>query len=233
MIYCMSDIHGDYEKYRRMLETISLREEDTLYILGDVVDRGSEPVPILLDMMQRSNVRPVLGNHEYMAVLCLRALVKKITEETISEFSAETVRDLCNWQQEGGQMTLEGFRRLDAARRKAVLEYLLEFELYEEVTVNGNRYLLAHAGPEHFSENRPPWDYGLHEWTWTRLDYTRRYYKDRFLVTGHTPVACIPGNTQKDSIFRANGHIAIDCGCGSGGTLGAICLDTGETFYVR
>ena len=37
MIYCMSDIHGDYEKYRRMMETITLRKEDTLYILGDVV----------------------------------------------------------------------------------------------------------------------------------------------------------------------------------------------------
>ena len=100
MIYCMSDIHGDYEKYRRMLEAIPLRGQDTLYILGDVVDRGPEPVPILLDMMQRPNVRPVLGNHEYMAVLCLRALVKEVTEETIAELSAETVRDLWNWQQE-------------------------------------------------------------------------------------------------------------------------------------
>ena len=81
MIYCMSDIHGDYEKYRRMLETISLCGEDTLYILGDAVDRGPEPIPILLDMMQRPNVRPVLGNHEYMAALCLCALVKKITEK--------------------------------------------------------------------------------------------------------------------------------------------------------
>lgn len=233
MIYCMSDIHGDYEKYRRMLETIQLKETDTLYILGDVADRGPEPVSILLDMMKRPNVRPILGNHEYMAVLCLRVLTKEVTEETIAEFSAEAIRDFWNWQAEGGRSTLEGFRRLDAVRRREVLEYLLEFELYEEVTVNGNWYLLAHAGPKNFSENRPLWDYGLHEWIWTRLDYTKRYYKDRFLVTGHTPVAHIPGNTQKDSIFRANGHIAIDCGCGTGGTLGAICLDTGETFYIK
>lgn len=233
MIYCMSDIHGDYEKYRRMLETIPLREEDALYILGDVVDRGPEPIAVLLDMMKRPNIRSILGNHEYMAVLCLRTLVKEITEETMVDLPAETRRDFVNWQQEGGASTLDGFLRLDAAQRKEVLEYLLEFELYEEVTVNGNRYLLAHAGPEHFSENRPLWDYGLHEWIWTRLDYTKRYYQDRFLVTGHTPVARIPGNKRKDSIFRANGHIAIDCGCGSGGTLGAICLDTGETFYVR
>ena len=37
--YVMSDIHGEYEKYCRMLEKIALSEEDTLYILGDVVDR--------------------------------------------------------------------------------------------------------------------------------------------------------------------------------------------------
>ena len=59
MIYCMSDIHGDYEKYRRMLETIQLKETDTLYILGDVADRGPEQVSILLDMMKRPNVRPI------------------------------------------------------------------------------------------------------------------------------------------------------------------------------
>lgn len=232
MTYCISDIHGDYEKYRRMLKTIQLCEEDTLYILGDVVDRGPEPIPILLDMMKRPNVRPILGNHEYMAVLCLRPLTREITGETISELSAENLQELLNWQKEGGLTTLEGFRRLDKGQRAEVLEYLLEFQLYEELTVNGKQYLLAHAGPENFAEDRLLWDYGLHEWIWTRLDYTRRYYKDRFLVTGHTPVAHIPGNAQKDSIFRANGHIAIDCGCISGGRLGAICLDTGEAFYV-
>ena len=233
MIYCMSDIHGDYEKYCRMLEIIRLREEDRLYILGDVVDRGPEPIQILLDMMQRFNIRPILGNHEYMAVLCLHALTKEVTEETIAELSAENIKDLLNWQQEGGLPTLEGFCRLDVTQRKEVLEYLLEFELYEELTVNGTRYLLAHAGPKNFSGDRPLWDYGLHEWIWTRLDYTKRYYKDRLLVTGHTPVANICGNTQKDSIFCVNGHIAIDCGCGSGGALGAICLNTGETFYIK
>ena len=233
MIYCISDIHGDYEKYCRMLETIRLKDEDTLYILGDAADRGPDPVAVLLDMMKRPNIRPILGNHEYMAALCLRALPKRSTEQTLADLPAETHRDLAHWRQEGGASTLDGFLQLDAARRKEVLEYLLEFELYEEVTVKGTRYLLAHAGPKNFSEDRPLWDYGLHEWIWTRLDYTKRYYKDRFLVTGHTPVTCIPGNTQKDSIFCANGHIAIDCGCGFGGALGAICLDTGETFYVR
>ena len=36
MIYAMSDIHGCYEKYRDMLETIKFAADDTLYVLGDV-----------------------------------------------------------------------------------------------------------------------------------------------------------------------------------------------------
>ena len=36
----MSDIHGEYDKYLAMLEQIDLSEDDTLYVLGDVVDRG-------------------------------------------------------------------------------------------------------------------------------------------------------------------------------------------------
>ena len=51
MIYAVSDLHGCYEKYRNMLETIQFRETDTLYILGDVVDRGDGGMKILLDMI--------------------------------------------------------------------------------------------------------------------------------------------------------------------------------------
>lgn len=37
---------------------------DVLYILGDVVDRGPEPMKILNDMSMRINVFPILGNHD-------------------------------------------------------------------------------------------------------------------------------------------------------------------------
>ena len=42
MTYVMSDIHGHYDKYREMLETIEFAADDTLYVLGDVLDRGSD-----------------------------------------------------------------------------------------------------------------------------------------------------------------------------------------------
>ena len=49
MIYVMSDIHGCYEKYLKMLNKIKFSSDDTLYILGDVVDRGPEGMKALLD----------------------------------------------------------------------------------------------------------------------------------------------------------------------------------------
>lgn len=45
--YVMSDIHGNYKKFRLMLERIDFKEEDTLYILGDVIDRGTKGLSIL------------------------------------------------------------------------------------------------------------------------------------------------------------------------------------------
>ena len=61
MIYAMSDIHGCYEKYRDMLETIKFAADDTLYVLGDVLDRGPDGFKILLDMAARPNVVGLLG----------------------------------------------------------------------------------------------------------------------------------------------------------------------------
>ena len=54
MIYAMSDIHGQYEQFLTLLEQIGIRKEDTLYILGDVVDRGPESMKILKYMMAHS-----------------------------------------------------------------------------------------------------------------------------------------------------------------------------------
>ena len=64
MIYVMSDLHGCFDKYLLMLEKIKLSEKDTLYILGDVVDRGADGVRILLDIAKRKNVVMLRGNHD-------------------------------------------------------------------------------------------------------------------------------------------------------------------------
>lgn len=84
MTYAMSDIHGEYEKYKKMLELIAFSKDDELYVLGDIVDRGNEPIKVLLDMMERPNVFPIMGNHDLLALDILRKLSVDITEENYS-----------------------------------------------------------------------------------------------------------------------------------------------------
>lgn len=50
MIYAVSDIHGCYEQYKELLNKTGFSGNDTLYVLGDVLDRGPEPIQILADI---------------------------------------------------------------------------------------------------------------------------------------------------------------------------------------
>ena len=50
MIYAVSDLHGRYDRYRQLLDKLDLGEQDTLYVLGDALDRGPEGFRILWDM---------------------------------------------------------------------------------------------------------------------------------------------------------------------------------------
>lgn len=39
--FVVSDIHGEYELFIRLLEEIHLKETDTLYVLGDIRQRSA------------------------------------------------------------------------------------------------------------------------------------------------------------------------------------------------
>lgn len=227
MTYVMSDVHGCYREYRQELEKIAFSDADLLYIIGDIVDRGPQPMRVLLDMMERPNVIPLLGNHDWMAVCCLRSLIVEG-----SGVFGQNDGDLIQWWDQGGLTTLEDFYRLSKEEQRRVLAYLGKFQRYEEQTVNGGRYVLVHGGLGGFSPSRPLEDYALNALIWDRPDYGRVYFPDKYLVTGHTPTQFIQDNPRPDFIYRANNHIAIDCGCVFGGRLGAVCLDTGEEYYV-
>ena len=84
MRYIISDIHGCYEQYQKLLEKINFTKEDVLYVLGDVVDRGPEPIRVLRDMMNRPNVIFILGNHDFIMYSIMKKMSVEITEENYS-----------------------------------------------------------------------------------------------------------------------------------------------------
>lgn len=232
MVYICSDIHGQYEKYLQIFEEISLSQEDTLFILGDVIDRGEGGVDILMDMMYRFNVIPLMGNHEYMALNILKKLQEEITEDNLASFDDDFMTSLITWFENGGTSTLEAFKKLPNEDRESIVEYLEEFALFDEVNVDGQDYVLVHASLDHFHPDRPLSDYAIHELLWNSADYSRKYFEDKILITGHTPVSEILGDPTADKIHQNQNHIALDCGCGYGENLGVLCLNTMEEFYI-
>ena len=65
MIYCVSDIHGEYDLFCRLLERIRFSAADELYVLGDMTDKGPQTVKLCDFLRKESNIHCIAGNHEY------------------------------------------------------------------------------------------------------------------------------------------------------------------------
>lgn len=231
-VYAMSDIHGKYDLFMELLEQIQLKDSDTLYVLGDILDRGPHPIKTLLKLMEMPNAVCIVGNHELMALECLEFLSREITEDSINELDDEVFQGVMSWVYNGGKTTIKEFHELDKEMQKEVIEFIKDFEVYVRLSAGGREHLLVHAGLGNFRPDKPMEEYSLHELVWTRPDYNVRYFDDVYVVSGHTPTFSIKGEQLPGRIIKKNNHIAIDCGSFvPGGRLAAICLDTGEEFY--
>lgn len=212
MIYVCSDIHGCYDRYLRLLEEIELRDSDVLYILGDVLDReGNGGIDILQDIIDTPNVKLILGNHEEIALEGMEFLINTQIKNVsnISDLPEYVKVMLTEWINLGGMPTIDAFRELPRREQERIVRFLSNRCLTcAEIAVNGTDFVLCHD---------------------------ESYYDDIYdavLITGHTPTRFINDNPNPDYIWRGGEHWHIDCGCGYGGRLGAVCLETGEEFYV-
>ena len=55
-IYVLSDLHGHYNIFIKMLEKINFSDDDVLYILGDCCDRGPDSLKIYLYIQKFDNI---------------------------------------------------------------------------------------------------------------------------------------------------------------------------------
>lgn len=246
MHFVISDIHGNYEKYCEMLDIIELEDDDVLYVLGDVMDRGENGIRILQDMMVRPNVIPILGNHDLIAWQCLKWLVQEITEDTIKNMDGYILQMIDEWFKLGGDPTIREFVTLTVQERRDVIDYLGEFRMYEEVNIQGKDYVLVHGGFEYenFDAEKYLDEYDLHELVWARINVNEEYFPDKYIVFGHTPTCLLWAQKAGalldeileeeicNRIFKNGKLIGVDCGCGHDGYLGCLCLETMEEYYV-
>lgn len=224
MTFVMSDIHGRYDLYLRMLGRIGFSERDALYILGDVIDKGGDGIAILLDVIKRKNVHLLMGNHEDLAlpVLRLAALYQKLEPLTDRVLYKR-------WMENDGKPTIEAFLRLNRQAQQRVISFMQSLPHRASLTVRGQDYHLSHTLPDKppVTAHTPKRDF-----LWGEPDYRFSYEDHTVFITGHTPTHLIDPACH-GRIWRGNGHIAIDCAAAYGGALGCVCLETQEEYYVK
>lgn len=98
MIYCISDIHGMENLFEKMLSKINLQRNDTLYVLGDCIDRGGG-LGVLQHIMrlQKSGlVRFIKGNHEMVFANSIQQFDPKLTIKMYKGYTGSRSREYTN-----------------------------------------------------------------------------------------------------------------------------------------
>lgn len=225
MIYVMSDLHGCYDQYERMLKKISFSKDDVLYILGDVVDRGPDGMKILLDIAKRENVILFRGNHDHQAEILLSNL--HCIED--GSFSKELLKELMNvyklWLSDGGRTTLEEYLLLSEEEREIVHKVLRNALTSKEIEVNGKPFLLAHTVPEvDIICDYEKWT--LEDYILGEPDYEEVYFEDKYVITGHTATDMLENKSKIEECKKKfNVPKPLECYI----TLGNIA--NGKTVY--
>lgn len=237
MIYVMSDIHGNIRRFKSVMKQIRLRPEDTLYVLGDVVDRHPDGIRILKKIMSMPNAIMLLGNHEYMM---LRALGCPFPSPGYKD-DLPIEAAVRHWYRNGGEVTHKHWKRIRKSTRREILRYLHALNVNLDIEVNGVQYKLVHAAP---TEEMQYYDWlspdPVHFSVWKRWQAEETQHGDYTMVFGHTPTReyaqCSPMQ-----IWYAERRIGIDCGSGypedpdhplsEFGRLACLRLDDGQVFY--
>lgn len=227
-VYCMSDIHGQIDVFHQMLEKIGFSSDDTLYIIGDVVDRGPCGIELLQEIMKMPNVTMLLGNHELMML------------EYLSPDATET--QINRWNRNRNLSTLGKFKTLPKQEQDNILNFVQALPNCMELTVDNTRFFLVHGLP----------GANTHDAVWGRptgIDFPNPL-PDCRLIIGHTPVSyLLCGTDEKEiaylkeleqtgkhvKILHTPGFIDIDCSCGypfHSCALGCLRLDDMEEYYI-
>lgn len=232
MIYVISDLHGyPFEKFQELLKKAEFTDEDYLFVLGDVIDRGMDGIKYLKWLMLQSNVELVLGNHEAMMLSC-DFLFDEVSDEYVSRLTNTKLELLETWKDNGARWTLEGLYIMRPRERKRVIEFLKDAPLYDTVDIGDKRFILTHSGLGNYSNDKRLSDYTADELLWNRPSLTDEYRFGTITVFGHTPTF-VYGNEYNGKVLKTETWINIDVGAGYGYSPVLLRLDDMKEIYAE
>jgi len=228
MIYCISDIHGEYALFQKLMNKVGFNKNDTLIVLGDIIDKGTESVRLLRVLLPNPNCKIILGNHEYDFLKYYHGLM----QQTENDFDGVLRKLQEYFPYDGRLLTWELVDMLEN------LPSYLEFD----------NFLCVHAGVP-LDENGEVKDVSgaLTE----ELVYDRKFKEPNVLpnsskcvLYGHTPTRYIKNGDEFIFYPRGGGQsgnseniedyckIHLDTGVYLSGVLGCLRIDDCKAFYV-
>ena len=182
--YCISDIHGCSKTLLKLLEQLKISKNDTVFFLGDYIDRGPDSKGVLDIIMNMPNAICHMGNHEDM-------LLEALDNPLDSDKSIY-------WMQNGGEACLKSF---NSNITSGYVEFIRKLLLITEL----DKFYLCHAGLANQIELTTKdiflWDRDCE----VQLTNT----EGRKLICGHTPTNILKIQESLDS----KNKIIIDNGC--------------------
>ena len=236
-VYAFSDLHSQYDLWQQIKDFI--KPEDTVYCLGDCVDRGPVGLKVLNEVMETPNIILLKGNHE--------DFIDSIGSETL-QYPDKDINYL--WQANGAINTIKDFLKLTKEEKRILIDKIRNLPTHAEYTnIKGDVIYLCHAGrqpdtPEILDLHKG--DIPMHNYIWDRdhlFDKKWRGKSNEYCVHGHTPVEEMYyfTNSKQDlprSRFKIHryceGHkINIDLGSFFNHYACLLNLDTFEPIYFK
>lgn len=228
VVYLISDIHGDYELFVKLLKKINFSKNDKMIVLGDMIDKGKDFIKLLNLLFGEDNkdrFECLMGNHEHVF---LNYYYKLVSTNLYTE--DEIVRHCNDYADIAEGFTIKLIKELEA------LPYFIEKD----------DYICVHAGVP-LNEKDEVLD--LRQASIEELIYDRTFkaplilpMNSKCVVYGHTPTF-YTGETPKILAYKKEGcegnkmsdyhKIQIDTGSYLTGVLGCWCVDTCTPHYVN
>ncbi|HEY9632489.1 MAG TPA: metallophosphoesterase family protein [Coleofasciculaceae cyanobacterium] len=187
----IGDVHGHYDTLMTLLDAIALNSDDSVYFLGDLIDRGPQSAQVV-DFVKESGYSCLLGNHEQM-------LLDILGDGEIYGPALQA------WLYSGGHSTINSYG--DKGVRQDHLDWMRTLPTYIDL---GDTWLV-HAGVH---PRIPLEKQTSDQFCWVRDEFhsiSQPYFPDKLIITGHTITFTLPG-VLPGQLAQGRGWLDIDTG---------------------
>ena len=165
--YAIGDVQGCYDELQALLARIRFAEQDRLWFVGDLVNRGPKSLEVLRFVRSLGpRAVTVLGNHDLHLVAQYEGFERTRADDTFGDVLAAPERgELVDWLRSRPMMHVEGEFAMVHAGLLPQWSLARAAELAREVEAAlrapGYRDLFAHmygSQPDRWSDNLGGWD---------------------------------------------------------------------------